>query len=101
MRYSLWALLLSILLVIFAILPIRCCYFAWRKPSPATVRELCGWTGLAIVVLGRAIINHNNRFENAWVEWGGFILLLFVANAAYEWLTQYMLRKMFGPDRLK
>src|SRR5579859_2420722 len=63
-----WVLLLvSIMLIGCAAFLLRCAYLAWRRPSPATVRNVCDWTGLAIGGTGLATFFHQLDSGPVWL----------------------------------
>jgi hypothetical protein len=98
-----WVLVLvSGALIVSASVILRCAYLAWRRPSAATVRDVCDWTGLAIGGTGLAAFFH--QFDSgpvwlAWVELAALIGFVWAFARIERWLIRSILRNTHGLGR--
>src|ERR1700722_16599088 len=69
-RHGPWVLLLvSGALTVCASILLRCAYLAWRRPSPATVRDVCDWTGFVVGAIGLAAFVYHLNSGAVWLAW--------------------------------
>ena len=100
LRESLWILgVLCVALVACAVILLRSSYLAWRRPSPATVREVCQWTGFALLGVAFVAFQRLNTPGREWLAWGALVASLFAVAVVEPWLARFLLRRLFGPDR--
>jgi len=101
LRESLWILFaLSAALVVCATILLRCSYLAWRRPSPATVREVCQWSGFALLGIAFVAFERLHTPGSEWLAWSALGISVLAVGVVETWLTRFLLRRAFGPDRL-
>ncbi len=100
LRESLWILgVLCVVLVACAVILLRSSYLAWRRPSPAIVREVCAWTGYALLGVAFVAFQRLHTPGREWLAWGAIVASLFAIAVVEPWMTRFLLRRLFGPDR--
>lgn len=99
-RETLWILgAVCVALVACAVILLRTSYLAWRRPSPATVREVCDWTRYALVGIAVVAFERLNTPGREWLSWGALVASLFALMVVEPWLTRYLMHRVFPQRR--
>lgn len=91
-----WHLALGMALVIFAIYLFRRMYLAWRRPSAELVREVCGWTAFAVLILCALIVERLDAQGFERLSTGVAISSLPFVVTIYIVLRRRLLAGIFG-----
>ncbi|MBN9692588.1 MAG: hypothetical protein J0M24_20255 [Verrucomicrobia bacterium] len=95
-RESLWILgAVCVALVACAVILLRTSYLAWRRPTPATVREVFDWTSYALIGLAVVAFERLNMPGREWVAWGAFVASLIALTVVEPWLRRFLFQKLF------
>jgi hypothetical protein len=86
--FSLSGWVIFVVLVPCALIIGRCAYLAWRRPSPAIIREVRQWT--CFVLSGFVYLSLST---NRWIAWIVLGLLLTVEPQ----VSQFLIRKTIRP----
>jgi hypothetical protein len=102
LREPLWVLFaLSIALVACSVILLRCSYLAWRRPSPNTVREVCEWTGYALIGIAFLGFERLHSPGREWLAWTALIVSFMAVVIVEPWLTRFLLQSVFGVRKLR
>ena len=98
-RESLWILgVVCVALVACAVILLRTSYLVWRRPTPATVREVFDWTSYALVGIAVVAFERLNIPGREWVAWGALVASLIALTVVEPWLRRFLVQKLF-PQR--
>jgi hypothetical protein len=78
-----------------AVILLRTSYLAWRRPSPATVREVCQWTGFSLIGIAFVAFQRLNTPGREWLAWGVLVASSIAITVVEPWLTRFLLKRLF------
>jgi hypothetical protein len=91
-----WHLALGIAFGCCAVYLFRCVYLSWRRPSSEIVREVCGWTALALLALCSLAVERLDAQGHDRLSTGVAIVALPLVVTVFVTLRRRLLSGIFG-----